>query len=95
MHPPSDSSGPARGFLPPEFHGATPWVIDMDDAQRKAHAEQMSANAEKIRAEAADIRGRNRWNKLWYGLSCAAVYALVFGVGIGTGILYVVLHGQR
>jgi hypothetical protein len=80
--------------MPPEFHGATPWVIDMDDAQRKAHAEQMSANAEKTRAEADDIRGRNRWDKLWHGLTCAGIYVLIFLVGFFVGALYWAMRGH-
>lgn len=86
MPPPQDSSG--LGGLAPEFHGATPWVIDMGDAQRVAHAAQMSANAEKTRAEAAEIRGRNRWDKFWYGLACGVAGGLTFVTGFISGAVY-------
>ena len=92
MRSQTDKSNSSSGTFLPEYHGATPWVIDMDGDQRRAHAEEMSAHAEKTRAEAAEIRGRNRWNKLLVGVAYAGIYSLVLGIGIVIGIL--VCSGQ-
>jgi hypothetical protein len=83
-----DRSNDAGQFLPPEFHGGTPWVMNMDDAQRKAHAAQMAANAKKTLAEASEIRNRNGWQKFYLGLSYVGVFIIVFGVGLFLGAVF-------
>lgn len=89
MPPPVDSNGDqGRRFVPPEFSGGTPWVFDMNDTQRKAHAEEMSANAAKLRAQAREINGRCGWSKFWLCIAYIGVFGLVFVVGLVVGILF-------
>ena len=89
MTPPPDSNGNQRGsFLPPEFRGGTPWVFDMSEAQKNAHAEEMLANAEKKREEAAEIRSRNGWRIFFLHLTGFVLYGFVLLAGFVIGVIY-------
>lgn len=86
---PADNNGAdgKRSFLP-ELQGGTAWVFDMNDIQRKAHAEEMSANAAKLRAQAREINGRCGWSKFRLGIAYLGTYGLAFVVGLIVGITF-------
>lgn len=85
---PTDSNGDAKRLFLPELQGRATWVFDMNDSQRKAHAEEMSANAEKLRAQAREINGRCGWSKFRLGVAYVGTYGLVFAVGLMVGVLF-------
>lgn len=95
MTRPANSSGKddKKYLAPPEFLGGTPWLVDMDDGQRKAHTKQMDANANKIQAEANSIKIQNGWERLKLGFSYIAVFGFVFILGFGAGILFWISRG--
>jgi len=84
----ADSNGDQRSiFSRPEYQSGTQWVFDMDDTQRKAHAEEMSANAAKLRAQASEINGRCGWSKFRLCMAHLGASSLIFIVGVIVGIL--------
>lgn len=84
---PTDDNSGHMTFPRPEYQGA-PWVFDMNDAQRKANSEEMSANAAKLRAQAREINGRCGWDKFWLCIAYLGVFGLVFVVGLIVGVLF-------
>ena len=70
-------NGGNNGGIPSDFVGAKPWIV-MNDAQKNAHAEEMSANAGRIRAETTVIKLRHPIERLKIGI----YYFLAFGIVI-------------
>lgn len=59
----------------------------MNDAQKNAHAEEMSAHAAKIRAEAQEILIKHPMVKLKSGVYYFLAFATIFAVGFFLGFL--------